>query len=233
MAKLPKVVVFDMAGTTVHDEDYVNLCLQDTLRAAGVEVTRDDVNLVMGYPKPIAIRLLLERRSAVAPNRLDERAVEVHEEFLIRMNSFYETEPSLREIEGTTRTFTELKAMGIRVALDTGFSRPTADIIIGRLGWKAADLLDATVTSDEVAKGRPHADMIYRVMELTGVTDSADVAKVGDTPSDLQEGTAAACGWVIGVTNGSHTESELTPFPHTHILAGVHMLPELFAGVRS
>lgn len=230
MSQLPRVVVFDMAGTTVYDEDYVNLCLQDTLRAAGVEVTRDDVNSVMGYPKPMAIRLLLERKAPLKIDHSAEAAAVVHDDFLVRMNAFYETEPSLREIEGTTQTFTELRAMGIKVAIDTGFSRTTADIIINRLGWRAADLLDATVTSDEVAQGRPHADMIYRVMELTDVAHASEVAKVGDTPSDLQEGTAAKCGWVVGVTNGSHTEEELRKFPHTHIIAGVKFLPALFGG---
>ena len=30
-----ELVVFDMAGTTVHDEDSVNRCLRDALAAAG------------------------------------------------------------------------------------------------------------------------------------------------------------------------------------------------------
>jgi phosphoglycolate phosphatase-like HAD superfamily hydrolase len=40
-------------------------------------------------------------------------------------------------------------------------------------------------------------------MELAGVTDARKVAKVGDTISDLQEGDAAGCGWIIGVTTGA------------------------------
>ena len=32
-----ELVVFDMAGTTVHDEDSVNRCVRDALGAAGAD----------------------------------------------------------------------------------------------------------------------------------------------------------------------------------------------------
>jgi len=50
---------------------------------------------------------------------------------------------------------------------------------------------------------------------------------VGDTPSDLEEGTAAGCGLVIGVTAGSHTAEQLKPFVHTHLIHTVAELPSL------
>ena len=55
------LVVLDMAGTTVQDDDAVNRCLCAALACAGLVVTRDEVNEVMGMPKPVAIGLLLER----------------------------------------------------------------------------------------------------------------------------------------------------------------------------
>ena len=60
--------------------------------------------------------------------------------------------------------------------------------------------------------------MIHFLMNKFGITDPAHVAKVGDTPADLQEGTNAGCGWVIGITSGSHTREELMPYPHTHLV---------------
>src|SRR5436189_161649 len=79
---------------------------------------------------------------------------------------------------------------------------------LARLGWMRDGLVDVTVSSDEVAQGRPAPDLIYRAMQRTGITEASRVAKVGDTPSDLQEGQAAGCGWIIGVTAGSHTQDE-------------------------
>jgi phosphoglycolate phosphatase-like HAD superfamily hydrolase len=61
-------------------------------------------------------------------------------------------------------------------------------------------------------------------MSLTGVTEAAAVAKVGDTPADLLEGQAAGCGRVIGITSGSHTREALALYPHTHL---VDRLPEI------
>ena len=55
-------------------------------------------------------------------------------------------------------------------------------------------------------------------MQLTGVRDAKSVAKVGDTISDLQEGIAAGCGWVIGVTSGAFGKNELLKGNPTHLV---------------
>ena len=44
-------------------------------------------------------------------------------------------------------------------------------------------------------RGRPHPDMIHHLMRVLKVEDATRVAKIGDTPSDLHEGTAAGCGF--------------------------------------
>jgi phosphonatase-like hydrolase len=130
----------------------------------------------------------------------------------------------------TSDTFRRLKQAGVRLALDTGFSRPIVNAILERLGWNNGGLLDATVASDEVQRGRPHADLALKAMSLTGVRDPKRVAKVGDTPSDLQEGKAAGCGLIIGVTNGTHTRDQLAPHPHTHLIGSLKELPALVLG---
>jgi phosphonatase-like hydrolase len=220
---LPELVVFDMAGTTVFDGDAVNGCLAAALSAAGVSTTRDEINAVMGLPKPIAIQQVLESHNV--SEELDAEAI--HSEFVSRMLAFYLEDPSVREVPGTTRLFLALKLHHVKVALDTGFSRDIASAILERLGWNRNDLLDATVTSDEVENGRPYPDLIYRAMELTDTADASNVMKVGDTPSDLLEGTNAGCGWVVGVTNGSHSVEELECYPHTHLLPDVTHLHTL------
>lgn len=57
-----QLVVFDMAGTTVRDDDAVHHCLAAALAADQVCVNREEVNAVMGIAKPLAIKTLLERR---------------------------------------------------------------------------------------------------------------------------------------------------------------------------
>jgi phosphonatase-like hydrolase len=222
-----RLIVLDMGGTTVHDGDAVNTCLRDALKCERVYVSRDEVNEVMGMPKPVAIRILVEskRKDEVpAPQALIDV---LYREFFERMLRHYRTDSAVRPMPYADELFRELRAKAVKVALDTGFSRPVADAILDRLGWTVGPLLDATVTSDEVARGRPFPDLIERAMELTGVTDPKAVAKVGDTPSDLQEGTAAGCGLVIGVTNGSHRHDQLAHWQHTHLISSLRELPAL------
>jgi phosphoglycolate phosphatase-like HAD superfamily hydrolase len=69
--------------------------------------------------------------------------------------------------------------------------------------------------------------MIQIAMKLTGVMDPLKVANVGDTPLDLQAGTAAGCGMVVGVLSGMHTRERLEKGPHTRLLESVAALPEL------
>ncbi len=220
------LVVFDMAGTTVNDEDGVNRCVRAALQAVGVNVSREAVNLVMGIPKPIALRQLLE--GAQRTDLLDQLDA-IHADFVRRMIAFYQTDPSVHEIAGASDVFRRLRKAGVRVALDTGFSRDIVDVVLKRLGWNDTQLVDISITSDEVQRGRPHPDMVLRAMQQLGIDQPQRVAKVGDTPSDLEEGANAGCGMVVGVTGGSHTADQLKPFPHTHLISTVAELPELLA----
>jgi phosphonatase-like hydrolase len=213
-----ELVVFDMAGTTVHDRDNVAEALQAALAAADVEVEIAEINPVMGWPKPDAIRHLLGGR--------DGDVDAIHRDFVQRMIDHYRTDKHVREVAGTSAVFRWLRERGVKIALDTGFSRPIADAIVERLHFD----VDAVVTSDEVPRGRPHPDLIHLAMKRTGVDDPARVVKIGDTPSDLLEGKSAGCGLVIGVTRGSHKASELAPHPHDLLLPTVASLPGVLLG---
>lgn len=224
-----ELVVFDMAGTTINDEDGVGRCLRAALAEDGLQVTIEDSNSVMGIPKPEAIRLLINRSDF--PDLLLPRADVIHDRFVERMIDFYRTDPSVREIPGATDMFRLLREAGIKVALDTGFGRKIVDTLLERLGWDE-QTLDATITSDEVPRGRPYPDMINALCDRLGVAEPSSVAKVGDTPSDLEQGTASGCSVVVGVTWGTHTREQLAAHPHTHIIDRFAELPGLL-GLRT
>jgi phosphonatase-like hydrolase len=188
----PELVVFDIAGTTVRDDDGVNRSLRDALAAFGVDVDREAINAIMGLPKPVAIRLVMEGVEGRSPD--DRRVMMLHEEFVRRMIRYYATDPAISEMPGAESLFLDLRRRGIRVALDTGFSQDIVEALMGRLGWEVVRTLDAIVCSDEVANGRPSPDLVFEAMRRVGVNDVRRVAKVGDTPSDLEEGAAAGCG---------------------------------------
>src|SRR5262249_6958042 len=123
--------------------------------------------------------------------------------------------------------FAILRRAGVKVALNTGFSRSVAKVLLHRLGWNAPSVIDADVTSDEVPRGRPHPDMVRLLMNRLGVRDPGAVAKVGDTQADLEEGTNAQCRLVIGVATGSYSLAELEQYPHTHLVQSVADVPDI------
>jgi phosphonatase-like hydrolase len=219
-----KLVVFDMAGTTIQDKDNVHGALQKAFEIEGIPVSRDEANQVMGYPKPVAIRELLRQKLQDDSYQNEAYIAHIHSNFLKEMISFYETSPDVKEKEGVMETFKALRKNNIKIAIDTGFDRSIAKAVLNRVGWEKNGLIDASITSDEVANGRPYPDMIYRAMQLTGVEKVEEVAKVGDTASDLQEGKAAGCKYVIGVTTGAFTREALESETHTHL---IEKLPEL------
>lgn len=223
------LVVFDMAGTTVYDDiNAVNASFRAALKAAGIEADPEFVKTVMGLPKPEAVRILLERYPGGRSGSPAQAEIDaIHEDFVKRMCNYYRTEPAVREIPGAASVFSRLRAAGIKIALNTGFSRAVADVLLARLGWRELGLIDADIASDEVTNGRPQPDMIRALMQRLEVRDVRRVVKVGDTRSDLEEGTNAGCGLVIGVTTGAYTREQLLTYPHSHIVESVREVPIL------
>lgn len=222
-----ELVVFDLAGTTVYDGDAVKSCFRGALASAGVNADPDAIDAVMGWYKPDAIRALLLGSDSDAS---EARVHLIHEEFVRLMCEYYAHDPWVREIPGAGAAFARLQAAGVRVAVNSGFSRPVVTILLERLGWSGSGLIDAEITSDEVPRGRPYPDMIRSLMSRLEITDPARVAKIGDTRVDLEEGANAGCGLNVGVTTGSYSREQLERCPHTHILSSVAELPALLLG---
>lgn len=206
-----ELIVFDMAGTTVHDENKVGLTLQAALKEFGFDFSVDQINVVMGYEKPVAISILTEEKNPELINK-------IHDVFVAKMIAFYKESKEVKATSNAHETIQYLRSNGIKVAFDTGFSRPIADVIFEKLNWKQGVDFDFSITSDEVEHGRPYPDMIFKAMEHFNISDAKLVGKVGDTMSDLQQGENAKCGLVVGVTTGAYSRKELEHHYHNYII---------------
>jgi phosphonoacetaldehyde hydrolase len=91
------------------------------------------------------------------------------------------------------------KDYNLLLGASTGFNLQMTQIIRCKMKEQGV-VLDAAVAGDEVRRGRPYGDMISENMERLGITNPAEVVKVGDTPMDMQEGKNAKCGMVIGLS---------------------------------
>ena len=220
-----QLVVFDIAGTTVKDNGNVADAFIYALHQFGYTVPLAEVNLIMGYKKPIAISMMLEKFYPGEMEKNPALVEDIHDVFIDIMVSFYETDTALQPMLNAEYVFSQLQSHNIKVALNTGFSKKITDTILKRLGWNCTTLIDFVISSDEVENGRPSPEMIQAIMKATGITDPAFVAKVGDTEVDILERRNAGCGLVISVSTGAYSRNQLIAFTPDAVIDDISELP--------
>ena len=221
-----KLVIFDLAGTTIEDTGQVPETFTTVLRGHGIEVTGEALRAVRGASKREAIRRFVERQYPGEELEIAARAERIFAEFREHLATQYQR-GGVGAVPGAADTFARLHKLGIKVALNTGFDRAITELVLRAVGWEK-DTADAVVCGDDVSQGRPAPYLIYRAMEATGVISVRRVANVGDTVLDLQAGWNAAVQWNIGVLSGAHTKEQLVRGPHTHLLPSVAALLSLW-----
>ncbi|MEQ4520242.1 phosphonatase-like hydrolase [Pseudarthrobacter sp. B907] len=226
-----KLVALDMAGTTVDEHGDVYVALARCVEETGAVTTPEDIQQWMGADKAEAISALILRGGG-RPS--PEIVAAAFARFKILLGSAYDSRPPA-PLDGVEEAFGELRSMGVKVALTTGFSGDVAWPLLARLGWRLASdggMLDAVVCSDQVRAGRPAPYMIHRAMELTETRDVRSVVAAGDTIADLAAAHNAGV-TAVGVLTGKLGRQALEQRPHHYILDGVKDLPALLARMDS
>ncbi len=215
-----ELAAFDMAGTTVQEGGAVYAALADAVAAATGEPVPDvALRWWMGADKREAVAGLLQGSADIEP---------VYADFRTRLAAAYAVRPPVA-LPGVAEAIATLRSGGTKVALTTGFSRDVADGILRELGWNVGETIDALVTVDDVAAGRPAPYMIYRAMEATGVHSVAAVLTAGDTVLDLRAGNNAGARYVLGVLTGAQDADALGKERHSHIVDSVADVPALLS----
>ena len=213
-----KLVIFDIAGTTVKDDHDVSKAFQAALKKFNYEVPLELIDPLMGYEKAQAIKQILRLHEHNDAKITSELVGKIYNEFVMQMVEWYKISPGIEPFPHVEETFKKLHEKGIKVGLNTSFSKDVANTIIDRLGWTSSMLVDYVVSSDEVELGRPYPYMVQKLMADAGITAAKDVAKVGDSEVDVKEGQNAGCRYVIGVTTGTFSRAELEEYHPTHII---------------
>lgn len=213
-----QLAVFDIAGTTVQDNGEITVAFQASLRKYGYDIAAEEINPLMGYKKPEAIQLILEKHEPESSKITSSYIEEIHNRFVAMMLRYYVTSEHLRPLPHAEEVFAYLKQKDVRIGLDTGFSKNITDVIMERLGWLRNHLVDYVVSSNEVKAGRPQPYMIQKLMELSGVRNADKVIKTGDTEVDINEGKNAGCLYSIAITTGAFTRQQLEPYQPSFII---------------
>jgi phosphonatase-like hydrolase len=225
-----ELVVFDLAGTTIKDDGSIAVAFQNAMAAYHYQIPDKEVYPLMGYHKPLALQLMLEKFEPDAEKITSDFIGEIHHRFQKEMIRYYETVPVLSPLPFAEEIFEKLHAEGVKVGLNTGFSRAIADTIMDRLGWLKNGMADFLVASNEVPAGRPHPYMIEKMMKKAGINDPRKVVKVGDTEVDVMEGKNAGCILSIAVTTGAFTREALIPYTPDYIINNLGELDSILWG---
>lgn len=210
-----RLVVFDMAGTTVDEQNVVYKTVCAAINDAGYDFSLEQVlEYGAGKEKKQAIRdvLALDGR-----RHSDEEVDRIFEDFKARLEQAY-AELDVCEQPGASEVFRKLREANIKVALNTGYDKATAKSLVSKIGWQVNKDIDALITAGHVEKGRPEPDMIVKAMAETGVHSAQQVAKIGDSQIDIHEGQNAGCGLTFGVTTGAQTAELLRAANPSHVV---------------
>lgn len=216
-----RLVVLDMAGTTVADGGLVEEAFAAAARHLGAEPADmlDYVRATMGESKISVFRHLFgEETKAQDANKAFEAAY-----------ADLVDGGRVAALPGARETIETLKSQGRTVVLTTGFARTTQDAILAALGWQ--DLADLTLCpADAGGRGRPYPDMVLTAFLRTAVAeDVRQLAVVGDTSYDMLSGVRAGAGLVAGVLTGAHDADALRAAGANQVLDGVGQLPGVLA----
>jgi phosphonatase-like hydrolase len=219
-------VVFDMAGTTVNEDNIVYKTLQAALNHFNVPV---DLNHVLlhgaGKEKFQAIKDIISN----SPYTLDETGqLEAFNYFLAQLDNAY-LNFDVTPMPGAEHVFAALKQTGVKVVLNTGYNRATAENLLKKLGWAEGEQIDLLVTASDVLHNRPMPDMILYAKDKLSISDTNQMVKIGDSCIDIEEGKNAGCLLNIGITTGAQTETQLMEAKPDYIVHSLTALLEILA----
>jgi len=213
-----------MAGTTLTGKNFVAAAFPNAFKKQDIVISSDEINPLMGYEKKLAIQMMREKHGIGFD---DEMIDEIYNDFIEEMVDFYEYSPEVKPAPGAEELFQQLKESSITVALNTGFPKNIADVIVHRFQWSEKGLIDDYIASDEVKQGRPYPFMIEQLMYRAGIDDPLLVAKVGDTAVDVEEGKNVGCSYNIAITTGAYKTAELENSRPTHIVNSLMEIPSI------
>lgn len=216
-----KMVAFDMAGTTVDENNVVYKTLQKVINKAGFNFSLKQVLAAgAGKEKLTAIKDIIALEEANADDTIADK---IYHSFIDELATAYDSF-ELKPQPGAEEVFDTLRAKNIAVVLNTGYDEKTAVNILEKLRWETGKQIDGIITASDVQNNRPNPDMIVLAMEKFGIENANEVVKVGDSIIDIEEGKNAGCGLSIGITTGAHTFEQLASANPDHI---IHHLQEL------
>ena len=240
-----KILVFDMAGTTINENGIVYKTLYKTIKDYGIEINENELIKWHGANKYDVLNHFLEKKkySVLAASNLpieygifnnkDHIKKELQQQLYTNFNNNLKQayldpflDPPIKLMDENIPTlFNKIRSNGIKIALNTGYNKDIQQILIDK--FNMTEFIDDYISSEEVNIGRPHSYMINKLIERNNiylsnnVYSSSDVIKFGDSVNDILEGHNARCIASVGVLSGADNKETLNTANPTHLIKSV------------
>ncbi|ASW75391.1 HAD family hydrolase [Chryseobacterium piperi] len=199
-----ELLVLDMAGTTINEDNVVYKTLMHAVNDYGYEVSLEKVlSSCAGKEKLEAISGLLHEIGGNA-----HEALPIFENFSDQLKEAYQN-LDVKPIEGVEKFLLKMREKNKKIVLNTGYTSEIAQQLLDKLGWKEHIYYDALITADDVSESRPSPEMINLAMKKFNIHEPDKVLKAGDSVIDIEEGKNAGCGLTIAVLSGAQNKTEL------------------------
>jgi phosphonoacetaldehyde hydrolase len=201
------LVIFDWAGTVVDFGCEAPVkALLEAFDREGVRLAEETARRDMGKSKSDHVAALLADPAVAQAWQVSHGRVPLPSDIDLMMTHL---EPLMRAraaqaamlIPGALETFRQLRALGIRVASSTGYTRDMLAPVRASAQAQGYDP-EHVVCAGETPIGRPSPLMIYKACAELGVWPLSRVVKVDDAEAGVAEGKAAGA-FTVGVASGN------------------------------
>jgi len=190
-------VVFDLDGLLLDSEEVWSAAKERLVLDRGGRWSEAAAHDMLGMSSTEWARYMRdELRVPLDPPAISAEVVRI-------MSELYQRElPILPGADGAVRRI----AVRWRLGLASSSNREIIDLVLRRAGW--SELLEATVSSEEVARGKPSPDVYLEVVRRLGVRPRSAVA-VEDSGPGIRSAHAAGLAVVAIPNSGFPPEPEL------------------------
>jgi len=192
---MPEAVIFDLDGVLVDSEQLWNRAKEDLVHCTGGRWRDDAPHAMMGMSSPEWARYL--RDELGVPRELEE----ISDDVVHRIEELYRAElPLLPGAGDAVRALHRRWPLG----LASSSNREIIDLVLELAGLDSE--FAVTVSSEEVARGKPAPDVYLKVTTRLGVDPERCVA-IEDSSNGLRAAAAAGMA-VIAVPNPHYPPDE-------------------------
>lgn len=216
-----RMVVFDMAGTTIDENNVVYKCVQKALNEYHIPATLEQVlEFGAGKEKLQAIKDVYAEVMQEIAN--ETTAKTIYDKFSVLLEDAYEM-IDMKLFEGLRSTLFFLYKRDVKVVFNTGYTKDVATKILKKVDCIVGRDIDLLVTADMVENSRPAPDMITYALQHFNIKPW-ECIKVGDSAIDILEGKNAKVKYSIGITTGAQTKEQIAQENPDYIIQNLREL---------